>query len=204
MSNLDRRGRHRPQRGRAPARVSAIRTPVGRARGLRRLRLHRRQRRGGAGRWAWRRSSSTSSTPFTAARARNAGFDRLSQARPRRAIRAVRRRRLRAGARLVRRAPRPSCDAQPDAAVVFGRCRERHPEASVYNRLCDIEWDRPVGERKTCGGDRAGARRGVPRGRRVRPGADRRRGAGAVRAAAAARVARAPDRRRDDAGTTPT
>jgi GT2 family glycosyltransferase len=44
-------------------------------------------------------------------------------------------------------------DERPELAVVCGRRRERHPEASVYNRLCDIEWDTPVGEAKACGGD---------------------------------------------------
>jgi hypothetical protein len=37
-------------------------------------------------------------------------------------------------------------------AVVSGRLRERFPDRSVYNTLCDIEWDTPVGEAKTCGG----------------------------------------------------
>lgn len=41
----------------------------------------------------------------------------------------------------------------PKAAVVCGRRRERFPEASVYNRLCDAEWDTPIGEAKACGGD---------------------------------------------------
>lgn len=40
-----------------------------------------------------------------------------------------------------------------DVAVVCGRRRERHPENSVYNRLIDLEWDTPVGEAKSCGGD---------------------------------------------------
>lgn len=44
-------------------------------------------------------------------------------------------------------------DAHPQAVVICGRRRERHPEASVYNRLCDREWDTPVGEAKACGGD---------------------------------------------------
>lgn len=44
-------------------------------------------------------------------------------------------------------------DACPKAAVAFGRRRERHPEASVYNRLCDREWDVPLGLAKACGGD---------------------------------------------------
>src|SRR5205814_5820312 len=43
--------------------------------------------------------------------------------------------------------------ARPDAAVVCGRRRERHPEQSVYNRLADLEWDTPIGEAKSCGGD---------------------------------------------------
>lgn len=44
-------------------------------------------------------------------------------------------------------------DAHPNVAVVCGRRRERFPEASIYNRLCDAEWDTPVGEAATCGGD---------------------------------------------------
>lgn len=38
-------------------------------------------------------------------------------------------------------------------AVVFGRRRERQRDASVYNRLCDLEWDVPIGDVETCGGD---------------------------------------------------
>lgn len=38
-------------------------------------------------------------------------------------------------------------------AVVCGRRRERFPERSVYNRLCDMEWNTPVGDAKSCGGD---------------------------------------------------
>jgi hypothetical protein len=51
----------------------------------------------------------------------------------------------------------------PDVAVVCGRRRERFPETSVYNRLCDVEWDTPVGEARACGGGRARAHRGLPR-----------------------------------------
>lgn len=43
--------------------------------------------------------------------------------------------------------------ANPKAAVACGRRRERFPQASVYNRLCDAEWDTPVGEAVACGGD---------------------------------------------------
>ncbi|UAK23434.1 glycosyltransferase [Sphingomonas nostoxanthinifaciens] len=41
----------------------------------------------------------------------------------------------------------------PDLAAVFGRRRERFPDASRYNALCDWEWDVPVGEVDACGGD---------------------------------------------------
>lgn len=41
----------------------------------------------------------------------------------------------------------------PDAAVVCGRRRERHPDASLYNAMCDAEWDTPLGSGTACGGD---------------------------------------------------
>lgn len=41
----------------------------------------------------------------------------------------------------------------PRAAVACGRRRERFPEASVFNALCDAEWDTPVGRASACGGD---------------------------------------------------
>lgn len=44
-------------------------------------------------------------------------------------------------------------DGQPNVAVACGRRRERFPEASYYNRLCDAEWNTPVGEAEACGGD---------------------------------------------------
>ena len=43
--------------------------------------------------------------------------------------------------------------AHGDVAVACGRRRERFPDASIYNRLCDIEWDTPIGEARACGGD---------------------------------------------------
>lgn len=54
--------------------------------------------------------------------------------------------------------------AKSDFAVVGGRRRERHPEASFYNALADYEWKQPAGETESCGGDammRAGAYRDV-------------------------------------------
>jgi len=38
-------------------------------------------------------------------------------------------------------------------AAVAGRRRERSPDASVWNRLCDLEWDTPTGPTKATGGD---------------------------------------------------
>ncbi|HIC46045.1 MAG TPA: glycosyltransferase [Methylophaga aminisulfidivorans] len=44
-------------------------------------------------------------------------------------------------------------ESSDDYAVVCGRRRERYPNASVFNQLCDIEWNTPVGESVSCGGD---------------------------------------------------
>jgi glycosyltransferase involved in cell wall biosynthesis len=92
------------------------------------------------------------SVPFTAARARNAGFRRLLEIHPDIAfVQFV------DGDCEVRQGwlgtARAFLAAAPGAAVVCGRRRERHPEASVFNRLCDIEWNGPVGEILECGGD---------------------------------------------------
>jgi GT2 family glycosyltransferase len=40
-----------------------------------------------------------------------------------------------------------------DVAVVCGHRREAAPEATIYNRLCDIEWTEPNGDVPACGGD---------------------------------------------------
>lgn len=92
------------------------------------------------------------SIPFTAARARNAGFERLLHLDP--AVDYVQF--LDGDCELVTgwldRAQQ-ELDHHPDWAVVCGRRRERYPERSIYNRLCDIEWDTPIGEATACGGD---------------------------------------------------
>lgn len=44
-------------------------------------------------------------------------------------------------------------ESYPEVAAVCGRRRERFPDKSVYNLLCDIEWNTPIGEAKSCGGD---------------------------------------------------
>ena len=92
------------------------------------------------------------SRPFTAARARNVGMRRLLGAQP--------------GLAFVQFVD-GDCEvvpgwlatatgflrAHPDIAAACGRRRERFPERSVYNLLCDIEWNTPVGEARACGGD---------------------------------------------------
>ena len=90
--------------------------------------------------------------PFTAARARNAGFSRLVQVAP--SLEFVQF--VDGDCELVSdwlRKGLAHIQTHPKAAVVCGRRRERYPEASVYNRLCDLEWDTPVGRANACGGD---------------------------------------------------
>jgi GT2 family glycosyltransferase len=43
-------------------------------------------------------------------------------------------------------------DTHPRSAAACGLVRERHPEHSIYNRLCDVEWQAPVGKTHSCGG----------------------------------------------------
>lgn len=91
-------------------------------------------------------------TPFTAARARNAGFRRLMQAAPNLIYVQF----VDGDCELAPGWPgRAACylDAQPQVCAVFGRRRERDPEQSIYNFLCDLEWDGPIGENKAFGGD---------------------------------------------------
>jgi len=89
--------------------------------------------------------------PFTAARARNAGFERLLQLQPQlRWVQFVDGDCELAPGWLAE--ARRFLEARADLAVACGRLRERRPEASVYNQLCDIEWNTPVGEARACGG----------------------------------------------------
>jgi glycosyltransferase involved in cell wall biosynthesis len=92
------------------------------------------------------------SVPFTAARARNAGFDRLLQLEPGVEYLQFADGDCELAPGWIGRAER-ELDADPKLAAVCGRRRERFPEASVYNRLCDIEWNTPVGPARACGGD---------------------------------------------------
>lgn len=90
--------------------------------------------------------------PFTAARARNAGFAQVTSTDT--------------GVVYVQfvdgdcefepgwlEGARKILVDNPDIGAVFGRRRERFPDKSIYNRLCDIEWNVPPGDAKSCGGD---------------------------------------------------
>ncbi|AFZ22115.1 glycosyltransferase family 2 protein [Allocoleopsis franciscana] len=92
------------------------------------------------------------STPFTAARARNAGFDHLLSVEPQLDFVQF----VDGDCEIVEgwidRAEK-ELESNPNIAVVCGRRRERFPEQTIYNQLCDIEWNTPVGETKACGGD---------------------------------------------------
>lgn len=92
------------------------------------------------------------SAGFTAARARNAGFRRLQQLAPQLQLVQF----VDGDCELAAgwlEAATAHLARQADAGAVFGRLRERHPERSIYNWLCDKEWDGPLGEVKHCGGN---------------------------------------------------
>lgn len=93
--------------------------------------------------------------PFTAARARNAGFEALRDTHGADAL-----------PEFVQfidgdctldpdwiAAATQALHERPDVAIVTGWRSEIHPDASIYNALVDFEWHRPAGEITACGGD---------------------------------------------------
>lgn len=92
------------------------------------------------------------STPFTAARARNAGFDLLLKTHPNLDYVFFVDGDCEVASEWIEKAAQ-FLVAHPDVAVVSGRRREQYPERSIYNLLCDMEWDTPIGATKACGGD---------------------------------------------------
>jgi hypothetical protein len=92
------------------------------------------------------------SVPFTAARARNAGVARIVEASPRTEFVLVIDGDCELVSGFVEAALQPM-QRDPKTAVVCGRRRERNRSATIYNRLCDMEWDAPVGQVTECGGD---------------------------------------------------
>lgn len=92
------------------------------------------------------------SVPFTAARARNAGWSRLKGIAPKATFVQF----LDGDCELVEGwlpAAWTALQADGGLAAVCGRRREVAPEHSVFNRLCDMEWNTPVGDATACGGD---------------------------------------------------
>ncbi len=91
-------------------------------------------------------------SPFTAARARNAGLEQLVALAPE--ILLVQ---FIDGDCVVDAgwldAASQFLEEHPKYACVCGRRRERFPEASLFNRLCDLEWNTPIGDALACGGD---------------------------------------------------
>jgi glycosyltransferase involved in cell wall biosynthesis len=91
-------------------------------------------------------------TGFTAARARNAGFARLKELAPQLEFVQF----VDGDCELNPAWPAHAIEfliARERTCAVFGRRRERYPDRSIYNWLCDREWDVPIGESKSCGGD---------------------------------------------------
>lgn len=92
------------------------------------------------------------STPFTAARACNAGAERALQLLPDLEFLQFVDGDCEVDASWLDTA-HDFLRANAGSAAAFGRRRERHPDVSVFNRLCDMEWNVPPGEVRSCGGD---------------------------------------------------
>lgn len=89
------------------------------------------------------------SVPFTAARARNAGIAAIDGEAPYVQL-------LDGDCTLQPGwldTAKAHLAAHPQAAVACGRRREKHPDATLYNWLTDLEWDTPIGQARACGGD---------------------------------------------------
>lgn len=92
------------------------------------------------------------STPFTAARGRNAGFQALRETGDLPEYVQF----IDGDCVLVSGwidAASAHLDARPDLGIVTGWRSEVDPGASVYNAICDFEWHRPAGRIDSCGGD---------------------------------------------------
>lgn len=91
------------------------------------------------------------SVPFTAARARNAGFAALQSAG---AIDYVQ---FLDGDCAIEpgwtTTGRQMLDATPDIGIVTGWRTEQSPTRNVYHEMVEVEWHRPAGEIQSCGGD---------------------------------------------------
>ena len=91
------------------------------------------------------------SVPFTAARARNAGFCRLCGVAPEISFVQF----VDGDCEIERGWIESACTfltSHVEVGAVSGTLREHHPEHSVYNWLCDQEWNGPTGEITLFGG----------------------------------------------------
>lgn len=93
-----------------------------------------------------------SDVPFTAARARNAGFERIMRGPDAPAFVQFIDGDCRVEGGYIARAAAAMAD-DPKLAVVTGWRAEIDPEASVFNAMCDVEWHGPAGDIMACGGD---------------------------------------------------
>lgn len=91
------------------------------------------------------------SIPFTAARARNAGFQALLDAGAPDLVQFV------DGDCMIQpewpEAGMRALTDDPELGLVTGWRSELHPLATVYNQMCQVEWHRPAGPIMACGGD---------------------------------------------------
>jgi GT2 family glycosyltransferase len=90
--------------------------------------------------------------PFTAARARNAGWRHALEAAP--DLQFVQF--VDGDCEIQPAWPAEAhafLDGHPKVAAVAGLRRERFPQRSIYNLICDTEWQRPAGETTAIGGD---------------------------------------------------
>jgi GT2 family glycosyltransferase len=90
--------------------------------------------------------------PFTAGRARNTGFSWLKETFPEIDLVQF----VDGDCELFAdwlNVARQALHENEGTAIVCGRRRERFPSRSVYNNLCEIEWNTPLGFASACGGD---------------------------------------------------
>jgi GT2 family glycosyltransferase len=88
--------------------------------------------------------------PFSAGRARNEGWAALRAAHPQTRFVQF----LDGDCVLLNgwlAAASNAMNAAPDLGIVVGELVERRPQASVYNRLCALEWNSPAGEVRNFG-----------------------------------------------------
>lgn len=90
--------------------------------------------------------------PFTAGRARNTGFQRLMEDSPTISFVQFVDGDCQIDSKWMRTA-RGFLNDRPMVAVVCGRRHELFPSVSIFNQLCDLEWNTPIGEAENSGGD---------------------------------------------------